>query len=132
MAYNIEDEEVAKLAACPRCGAKKGKPCVGMSGRTEGKPCKPHPPRVQEAKREEYVRSPYPEKQQVADNAYLLEVVEEVPPSRFLHPREMAEYARSCKTNVRHTSVKVPKRQLQAMVAEILALRLKTKKKKKK
>lgn len=124
MAYKLEDDTIVDLADCPKCGATKGQPCRWMGGRAKGKACNPHPPRVQEGKRMEALKEPYPVDQREKDVADLTDAMVKVPEERFLDQRELVEYLRSCEVNQRHTSVKIPKANLKAMIAEIVENRL--------
>lgn len=126
MAYGIENETIVKLAACPQCGAKKSKPCTWRvtRKRKKGEPCTPHPPRVQEAKRIQRLQEPYHKLDQAADNTLLQNCAADSPQSREMHARELADFLRSCQSNERHTAIKVGKRDLEAMIAEIIRGRL--------
>lgn len=115
MAYRMDDNAIVALTYCPNCGVGLGTRCK----RNNGRPVTPHPQRVQEAKRLVKISEPYPKKEQVEDGLVLMNNAVAVPPERHLHSRELADFARSCRTNIRHTAVKVSKQDLAAMVAEI-------------
>lgn len=121
----LDEKAIRYLVSCPRCRAPVGEPCRGFKGNNSApsRAVKPHPWRVQEAVRALRLAEPYSFERHEQDLRLLLEHDAQLPSSRYLEVRELADFVRNAYANPRHTAVKVSRLDLLAMVAEIMAHR---------